>query len=226
MNPDLGQKLQDRLGLSVRQIYGLTESCGVVTWSNINCQNKGTIGQPIPSFKIKICDPETGEQLGWNKLGELCIYSDFISAQYYRKPKETAELFDKHGYLKSGDLGYFDEDGYLYIIDRCKDLIKYKGTQVSPTEIEIELQKFDGVEDCAVVGCPDPGAGEVPAAFVVKSPRSELRREDVVDFLKGRLSGYKQLRGGVHFVEDIPRSPSGKVLRRKLKEKLVNKSKL
>ena len=134
---------------------------------------------------------------------------------YLNKPDATAATL-QDGWLRTGDLGSIDADGYLFIVDRVKELIKVKGFQVPPAELEALLVTHPGVADAAVIGLPDDEAGEVPVAFVVRAPGADPRPEDLQAFVAGHVASYKRLRR-VDFVEAIPRSPSGKILRRALR---------
>nr|CAI5846911.1 unnamed protein product [Callosobruchus analis] len=136
---------------------------------------------------------------------------------YLNNEQATSETIDEEGWLHTGDVAYYDEDAYFYIVDRCKELIKVKGNQVSPTELENLLMEIDGVGDAAVVGIPDALAGEVPRAFVVLKPGANVSEEDVHRFINSKVTNYKKLVGGVRFIEAIPRNPSGKILRNELR---------
>ncbi len=132
---------------------------------------------------------------------------------YLDDPEANAWIFPGDGWLRTGDIGHVDEDGYLYVVDRLKELIKYRGFQVPPAELEALLLQHPGVADAAVIPAPDPNAGEVPKAFVVKTPGAELTEGELMSFVSERVPSYKKVRR-VEFVEEIPRSLSGKILRR------------
>lgn len=136
---------------------------------------------------------------------------------YLNNEAATRETLTDDGWLKTGDLCVIDGDGYMFVRERVKELIKVKGFQVAPAELEAELLGHDGIRDAAVLGRPDPEAGEVPVAFVVRAEGAELGEDGVIDWLAGRLSPYKRLHG-VTFVDEIPKSASGKILRRMLKD--------
>ena len=138
---------------------------------------------------------------------------------YLNRPEETAKTITEDGWLRTGDIGYFREDGYLFITDRLKELVKYKGYQVPPAELEAVLLLHPDVRDAGVTGKPDEDAGQLPIAFVALKAGVESNEEkthEIQQFVKERVAPYKQLKGGVHFVPDVPRNPAGKVLRRKL----------
>ncbi|KPI96573.1 Luciferin 4-monooxygenase [Papilio xuthus] len=170
-----------------------------------------------------IVDVETRKPLGPYESGEICFKSPSAMKGYIGRDK--SEDFDDEGFLKTGDIGYYDDEKYLFIVDRLKELIKYKGYQVPPAEIETLLLQHPGVRDVGVVGLPQAMAGEVPLAFVVPQPGACLSEAELQTFVADRLSNPKHLRGGVRFVEKIPRNPTGKILRRNLREMLKNEKK-
>ena len=136
---------------------------------------------------------------------------------YLNNEKATNETLDSDGWLHTGDVAYYDDDGYYFIVDRCKELIKVKGAQVSPTELENLILEIKDVADVAVVGVPDSLAGEVPRAFVVKKPNTQISEEEISLYVNPKVAHYKKLSGGVKFIEAIPRNPNGKILRNELK---------
>uniref|UniRef100_A0A914XED9 Uncharacterized protein n=1 Tax=Plectus sambesii TaxID=2011161 RepID=A0A914XED9_9BILA len=216
----IAELCKERLTLTdFRQLYGMLELSGVSTWSHSACSKIGSVGVPLPGMLFKVVNTET-RQLCWPmEVGELRIKGPQILLQYYKNPKATAEMIDSAGFIRTGDAAYYDEEGYFYIVDRIKDIIKYKGTQVSPSEVESVLRLHPGVDDCAVVGRPDHVAGEVPAAFVVRNVAHPLLASaEIRQYVAGRISTFKELRGGVFFISEIPRSTTGKVLRRQLKQ--------
>ncbi len=146
---------------------------------------------------------------------------------YLNDNDATKNTIDQGGWLHSGDIGYYDEDKHFYIVDRAKELIKYNAYQVAPAEIEALLLSNTKVKDCCVIGIPDEKAGELPFAYVVKQPNVQLTEEEIIQFVANNTSKVKRLRGGAKFIDEIPRNPSGKLLRRKMREMYKNsKSKL
>lgn len=141
---------------------------------------------------------------------------------YVNDDEATKNTIDKDGWLHSGDIAYYDEDKQFYIVDRLKELIKYNANQVPPAEIEALLLSNPKVKDCGVVGIPDEAAGELPFAFVVKQPGAEITEQEIIQFVADNASKVKQLRGGVKFIDEIPRNPTGKLLRREMKEMYKN----
>ncbi|XP_013183419.1 uncharacterized protein LOC106129399 isoform X2 [Amyelois transitella] len=215
--------------LGIYQGYGMTETSLLATKDLIEMARKpGSAGYPVRGVKAKVVDLDTRRKLGANKKGEICIKGPIIMKGYAGNRAATREIFDEEGYLRTGDIGFFDDEGCFFIVDRLKELIKYKGSQVPPAEVESVLLQHPGVSECGVVGAPDEAAGELPTAFVVLKPGIRLEPRVLVDFAAQRLSPSKRLHGGVIFVEEIPKNPSGKILRRKLKQKLLQmkKSKL
>lgn len=142
---------------------------------------------------------------------------------YYNDQNSTMATIDKDGWLHSGDIGYYDEMGYFYIVDRLKELIKYKGYQVPPAELEAVLLTCPGIKDAVVIGVPNEEAGELPCAFVVKQDNSSLTTEEITKYVNERVSNHKHLRGGVRFVQEIPKTASGKILRRVVRSWLKSK---
>lgn len=162
-------------------------------------------------------DLETGKNVGPNERGELCVKGPQVMKGYCGDPQATTASFDSDGFLHTGDVGYYDEDGFFYIVDRVKELIKYKGYQVPPAELEAVLLTHPAVKDAGVIGVPDEAAGELPLAFVVKQPKASVTKEELITYVAGQVSPQKRLHGGLIFVESIPRTHSGKILRRDLK---------
>ncbi|MCS7065776.1 MAG: AMP-binding protein, partial [Fimbriimonadales bacterium] len=197
------------------QGYGLTETSPV---THVNPEDPAriklaSVGPPIDSTESMIVDVSTGEPLGVRAEGEVWIRGPQVMRGYLNNPDATAATITPEGWLRTGDIGYVDEDGYFYIIDRVKELIKYKGLQVAPAELEAVLLSHPAVADAAVIPSPDEEAGEVPKAFVVlKAPATA---EELMDYVAQRVAPFKRIRR-VEFVEQIPKSPSGKILRRVL----------
>ncbi|XP_026742177.1 4-coumarate--CoA ligase 1-like [Trichoplusia ni] len=211
----------------VYQGYGATEvTLAVLRYQFNDPINKlGSVGVISPNTILKVVDIETREPLGPNQRGELCAKGELLMKGYVNIGRGSD--FDEEGFYKTGDIAYYDEDRYFFIVDRLKELIKYKGFQVPPAEIEAVLLQHEGIKEAAVVGIEDRAAGEVPLAFVVPQPRQTLTEKEVQNFVAERLSNPKHLRGGVRFVNQIPKSPAGKLLRKDLRKMLkTSKSKL
>ncbi|KAJ3657491.1 hypothetical protein Zmor_009288 [Zophobas morio] len=210
------EKFVEKMGthLCVLQGYGLTETLSV-TANSPQFNVKGSIGRPLPNTLVKIVDPE-GHSLGANSSGELLIKGPQVMRGYLNRPEETQKaLVD--GWFRSGDVGHYDDDGFFFITDRFKELIKVKGFSVAPAELEEVIKRFGGVEDAAVIGVANSRYGEVPRAYVVLKKDERVDVEGLEKYVKGQVAEYKQLRGGVEVVDVIPKSSSGKILRRELK---------
>ncbi|XP_045478743.1 probable 4-coumarate--CoA ligase 1 [Harmonia axyridis] len=221
LSDGLLQRFKQKFGehIQVRQGYGMTESSPVTLLNpKIPLPTKhSSIGVLVPDTFGRVVDLATGDTLGPNKPGELQVKGPQIMMGYLNNEKATNETIDEDGWLHTGDIAYYDDDKYFYIIDRCKELIKVKGNQVSPTELENLLLEIPDVSDAAVVGVPDALADEVPRAFIVKKEGSELTDKDILKYVNARVVHYKKLAGGVVFIDVIPRNPSGKILRNELK---------
>ncbi len=220
--PALAYRFQERTNITVMTSYGLTEA-SPGTHSNPVYDRKlirvETIGLPIHDTKQKIVDLETGQiELGVGEMGELIVRGPQVMQGYWKAPEATAEAL-RDGWLYTGDIGWRDEDGYVTITDRKKEMIKFKGFSVAPAEIEALLLEHPAVADVAVIAKPNEEAGEVPKAFVVLRAGFEQQSADVLmEWVNGKLATYKNVRE-IEFIEFIPRNPSGKILRRVLKER-------
>ncbi|XP_046632784.1 probable 4-coumarate--CoA ligase 1 isoform X2 [Daphnia pulicaria] len=215
--------LKQKLNCLVYQGYGMTEAT-VRSHANYKGVNRdGSIGIVMPFCQCKVVDRNTNETLGPKEEGEICVRGPVIMKGYIGDAVATQATIDSHGWLHTGDIGYYDEDGYFFLTDRMKELIKYKGLQVSPTELEKILLTHPDVLDVAVAPVSDPNAGEIPRAYVVKRPECTMTGDELANFLSDKVSSYKQLRGGVVFVETIPKTSTGKIIRRALVAKYPSK---
>ncbi|KAH7697658.1 Protein ACS-14 [Aphelenchoides avenae] len=203
----------------VAQGYGMTEVSMASHFPVFDEPNHASVGKLMPNFQMKITDVESGRSLPLKEVGEVRVRGPTVMMGYYNRPEATDQTVDEDGWLRTGDIGYTDEDGHLYIVDRMKELIKVKGLQVSPCELENLLLSHPSVRDCAVIGIPDERTGELPKAFVVRS-NERLTDQEVIAFIKERVSPHKQLAGGVEFVNEIPKSAAGKILRRILRDRM------
>lgn len=216
---DVADAVGRRLGTLATQGYGMTELSPVSHMTPLNANRKGASGVTIANTESRIVDPETGKDAAPGESGELWVRGPQVMKGYLNRPEATAETIDADGWLHTGDVGHIDEDGYLFLTDRVKELIKYKGFQVAPAELEAELLTSPQIADVAVIGVPDDDAGEVPMAFVVPAPDASVTLESVQQYLDGRLSHYKQVRR-LEIVDEVPKSASGKILRRILRDKV------
>ncbi|KAJ2953351.1 hypothetical protein O0L34_g941 [Tuta absoluta] len=229
LSMEIQSAVTKRTGISrIRQGYGLTEVTMACCVDLSEGGREGSCGVPAPGMQIKIIDIDNGKRLGPRQEGELWIKSPLRMKGYLGDRKSSDELLDNEGFIRTGDIGYYDQDGFFYIVDRLKELIKYKGFQVAPAELEALLLQHKCVADCGVVGLPDELAGELPLAFVVPQPGVELTEAEIVKFVASKVSPAKHLRGGVIFVREIPKNASGKILRRELRDllKQMQRSKL
>ena len=215
LGEDLTRACMDRLGCTVRQGYGMTETSPVTHSSPAPPRTIkfGSVGVPAPNTECKIIDLENGEPLGPNERGEVCVRGPQVMKGYLNNPEATAQTIDNDGWLHTGDIGYADEDGHFFIVDRAKELIKYKGFQVPPAELEAVLLSHPSIADAAVIPYPDDEAGEVPKGIVVL--REEIEPDAILKFVAELVAPHKRIRH-LEFVDKIPKSPSGKILRRVL----------
>uniref|UniRef100_A0A182FB05 Luciferin 4-monooxygenase n=1 Tax=Anopheles albimanus TaxID=7167 RepID=A0A182FB05_ANOAL len=224
LSKEIEEQVRERLGVAfIRQGYGMSETTlGVLMQDGF--ENKaGSVGRVRMGQWVKVIDPETGRALGPHQRGELCFKGSLIMKGYVGLDR----VIDEDGWLHTGDIAYYDDDQEFFIVDRIKELIKYKAFQVPPAELEAILLEHPKISDAAVIGVPDERAGELPLAFVVLEDGEQLTEAEVKDFVAGRVSEQKQLRGGVRFVSQIPKTASGKILRRELRDSLkVGKAKL
>jgi len=216
LGEELTRACMARMGCVVRQGYGMTETSPVTHSSPAEGIKFGSVGVLAPNTECKVVSVETGEMVGPNERGEICVRGPQIMKGYLNRPEATASTIDPEGWLHTGDIGYVDEDGHFFIVDRAKELIKYKGFQVAPAELEATLLSHPCVGDAAVIPCPDEEAGEVPKAFVVL--KKETSVDDILAFVAERVAPHKRIRH-LEFIEQIPKSPSGKILRRVLVER-------
>lgn len=203
--------------VTILQGYGLTESTGVgaSTDSLQESRRYGTAGLLSPATEAMIVDPDSGKALQVNQTGELWLRGPTIMKGYFSNEEATTSTLDSKGWLRTGDVCYIDNDGFIFIVDRLKELIKYKGYQVPPAELEALLLTHPDISDAAVIPYPDKEAGQVPMAYVVRKAGSSLSENQVMDFVAGQVAPYKRIRK-VAFISSIPKNPSGKILRKDL----------
>ncbi|KAI3470524.1 hypothetical protein Pfo_027187 [Paulownia fortunei] len=215
--------------VELRPGYGLTESCGAATFFVSNEEAKArpaSSARLVPCFSAKVVDVETGLALPPYGEGELWLKSPTVMKEYLGNDEATAATFDSDGWLKTGDLCYFDDEGYIYIVDRIKELIKHNGYQVAPAELEAILTGHPHILDAAVIPLEDEEAGQIPIAYVVRADGANLTEDQVIQFVTNKVAPYKKIRS-VSFISAIPRSAAGKILRRQLiiqsKQQLLSK---
>lgn len=219
LGEELEQACGKRLNCQIYQGYGLTEVAGASHVLPIaEAGNKsGSVGPVLPNTRCKVIDTETGEELDANARGEVLVSGPHVMRGYLNNPEATAQCIDAAGWFRTGDIGYGDEDGFFYIVDRVKELIKYKGYQVAPAELEALLLSHPAIADAAVIPGQDPEAGEIPKAFVVlkEQEKGKVTAEDILQFVAERVAPHKKIRK-LEFIQEIPKSASGKILRRVL----------
>ena len=220
MGEELSNAVAARLNCEMLQAFGMTELAPASHITPLMAPRAGASGLALPNTQCRIVDAETGADMPPSERGELWIKGPQVMLGYLNNEEATAETITSDGWLKTGDIAIIDSDGYMFIVDRLKELIKYKGFQVAPAELEAELLTHTEIADVAVIGIPDDDAGELPMAFVVPAPNTGLTLEDVQSYLEGRLSHYKQVRR-MEIVSEIPKSAAGKILRRILKDGLA-----
>ncbi|WP_370185096.1 AMP-binding protein [Rhodococcus wratislaviensis] len=225
LSEDLAHKVADRLKCRVRQGYGMSElspvSHAIPTHPYADDIALSSVGLPLPNTENKLVDPNTGAEIdqpdiGISAPGELWVRGPNVMVGYLANPDATAETVDAEGFLHTGDLATVDADGVITIVDRLKELIKYKGYQVPPAELEALLLRHSMIADAAVIGVLDENGEEIPKAFVVRHPNTELTEADVLNFVDARVSPHKRVRR-VEFIDAVPKSAAGKILRNQLR---------
>jgi acyl-CoA synthetase (AMP-forming)/AMP-acid ligase II len=219
-----------RLGCSFTQMYGTTEAGGVITSLTVDdhlADGAGSgrlrsAGRPLPGIEVKVTDPASGADLGVGQIGELVARAPWMMRGYWHDPEATAAIVDGDGWLHTHDAARLDDDGYVYISGRLDDVIITGGENVHPGEVEEVMAALPGIVTAALVGIPDEHWGEMVAAAVVRDADRELTEQDVIDFCRGRLAGYKCPRR-VIFVDELPRNATGKVVRRGVRELVLSR---
>jgi long-chain acyl-CoA synthetase len=213
-------------GCSLFGLYGLTESTGGVIALEPEDHDPGgprehllrSAGRPYPWVEMRIVDPAGGDRLGPHEVGEVWLRAPNVTPGYFNRPAETAAALTPDGWLRTGDGGYVDEEGYLFLTDRIKDMIVSGGENVYPVEVEEALAQHADVADVTVIGVPDAHWGEAVKALIVRRPGTRPAPHDLIAFARERLAGYKLPRS-IDFVDELPRTPSGKVLKRELRKR-------
>ncbi|HZF27807.1 MAG TPA: AMP-binding protein [Gammaproteobacteria bacterium] len=216
LGSEITSAIEARLNVRMRQGYGMTEASPASHYTGPDARRPGKVGTLVPNTECRIVDTETGLDLSVDEPGEVWIRGPQVMKGYLNNPEATARTVDADGWLHTGDIGVVDADGFLLVVDRLKELIKVKGFQVAPAELEALLLKHPRIADAAVIPVADDDAGEVPKAIVVA--RGALTADEVIAFVHDEVAHYKRIRH-VAFVEAIPKSASGKILRRVLVER-------
>ena len=217
LGAEIAMEAEKRIGCEVVQGYGMTELSPVSHTTPPGMFKAGSSGVTVSNTESRIVDPDTGEDQPFGERGELWVRGPQVMKGYLNNPEATAATLDSDGWLHTGDVAIIDEDHHMTIVDRVKELIKYNGFQVPPAELEALLITHPEVNDVAVIGIPDESAGELPKAFIVRSPGSEVTAEDLQAFVAEHVASYKHIRL-VEFIDEIPKSASGKILRRLLRD--------
>ncbi|KNC77110.1 hypothetical protein SARC_10423 [Sphaeroforma arctica JP610] len=215
---DVTMQVQGRLPSMkpVRQLYGMTE-LSPVALGDLEDPTIGSCGVLIPNCEMKFLCVHTQAEVAPGEEGEVCVRGPNVMKEYYKRPEETDASFTDDGFLRTGDVGYMDKNGRVFIVDRMKELIKVKGFQVAPTELEDLLLSHASVDDSAVIARPDEFAGELPKAYVVLKKGHSITEEDMREWVNSSVSSHKKL-VEVEFIAQIPKNPSGKILRRVLRD--------
>jgi len=229
LGEDTERAVTERLqGLQIKQAWGMSELSPIGTLNSDFNFKSGSVGPPVSNTYAKVMDSQ-GQSLGPHQDGELVLKGPQVMMGYLNDPEKTQECLSQNGWLRTGDVAHYDEDGFIYITDRVKELIKVRGYQVAPAELEALLLTNDHVADVAVIQVPDEDSGELPRAYIVlneKPPQGEkdtdnVTEEDIQNWVKERVAPYKRLEGGVVFTDVIPKSASGKILRRILRDQVA-----
>lgn len=215
VQPSIAKEWKEKTGTTILQGYGLTETSPVAIVCRVDSEYTGTIGLPVPSTEVMIAGDD-GNPLPIGEVGEICIRGPQVMEGYWQRPAETAEVMLPGGWLRTGDVGRMDEDGYTFIEDRKKDMILVSGFNVYPNEIENVIVEMPGVLEAAAIGLPDDRSGEIVKVFVVRKDPA-LTEADVMAYCKENLTGYKRPRV-VEFRDDLPKTNVGKILRRALRD--------
>ncbi|WP_457980669.1 long-chain-fatty-acid--CoA ligase FadD1 [Ectopseudomonas composti] len=215
------ERWKEVTGCAICEGFGMTETSPVATVNPFSAIQLGTIGIPVPSTLCRIVNDD-GQELAIGEIGELCVKGPQVMKGYWQRQEATDEILDADGWLKTGDIGLIQEDGYLRIVDRKKDMILVSGFNVYPNELEDVLATLPGVLQCAAIGIPDEKSGEAIKVFVVVKPGESLTKEQVMEHMRANLTGYKVPRA-VEFRDVLPTTNVGKILRRELRDEELKK---
>jgi len=218
LSGDIEREVRERLRCGVKQAWGMSELSPIGTLSSDENPRSGSVGNLVSSTFGKIVDPETGKNLGPGETGELFIKGPQVMMGYKDDPEKTAQCLTEDGWLRTGDIGYYDKDFYFFVTDRLKEMIKVRGFPVAPAEIESLLLTHDHVQDAAVIATNCERSGELPKAYIVLKRDVVVSSEEIHVWVNERVSPHKRLAGGICFTHEIPKSASGKILRRVLRD--------
>ena len=215
MPSEIVRQWKETFGLNIHEAYGMTETSSLVTFNHMYKHKIGAVGTPAGVVEVKIVNDE-GRDVPQGEEGEIIIRGPNIMKEYFNRPDETSKTII-NGWLHSGDVGRFDEEGYLFIVDRIKDMIISGGLNIYPTEVEEVLYTHEAVEECGVVGMPHKEYGEAVAAFITLKSGKEITEEELVTFCKGKMASYKAPKK-IFFMDELPKTPQGKILKRELRK--------
>jgi long-chain acyl-CoA synthetase len=215
MPAEIVRQWVDAFGLPIHEAYGMTEAASIVTFNHLFRHKIGSIGMPAGIIELKVVD-KNDRELKQGEQGEIILRGPNIMKGYFEQPEETAMAL-RNGWFHSGDVGVFDEEGYLYIVDRIKDIVITGGENVYPKEVEDLLHQHKAVNECGVVGLPHKEYGEAVTAFVTLKPGMSVDERSLISFCKERMANFKVPKA-IHFVDDLPKTPQGKILRRELRK--------
>lgn len=211
----------------VELAYGMTELAGCITSLDpvldknlIIKETFATSGRVLPGVTLKVVDVDTGRKLGFYERGELLVKSSTVTRGYYNQSSDG--IYDDDGWLKTGDIVYYDENYCFYIVDRIKEMFKYKSWHIVPAVLETVIQEHPAVRDCVVFGIPHETDGDLPTAVIIlKDNYGNIKEEEIIKFVDERVDERQKLRGGIKFTDDLPRTPSGKIMRREVRKLFV-----
>jgi long-chain acyl-CoA synthetase len=213
---EIARRWKDRFGLDVNEGYGLTETTPFATYNHEYRHKEGSVGTAVMNVEIRIANPD-GKEVPRGDLGEIWIRGPNVMKEYYGRPAETAETIVR-GFIRSGDIGYMDDEGYIFIVDRLKDMINASGLKIWPREVEEILYSHPNVRECAVIGVPHEVFGETVKAVIALKEPGKTTVEEIIGLCKQKLADYKAPRI-VEFVDELPKNPTGKILKRELRVK-------
>jgi long-chain acyl-CoA synthetase len=215
------ERWEEVTGCAICEGYGMTETSPVVSVNTFENNQIGTIGIPVPSTQCKVVD-DAGNDVGRGAPGELCVKGPQVMKGYWQRQEATDEILDADGWLKTGDIAVIQDDGFMRIVDRKKDMILVSGFNVYPNELEDVLVTLPGVLQCAAIGVPDEKSGEAIKMFVVAKPGVSLTKEQVMEHMRSNVTGYKVPRA-IEFRDSLPTTNVGKILRRELRDEELKK---
>tara|TARA_Y100000385_G_C12920303_1_gene562247 strand:- start:62 stop:904 length:843 start_codon:yes stop_codon:yes gene_type:complete len=215
VQPAIAKEWKEKTGITLLQAYGLTETSPAAIVSPIKREFTGSIGLPISSTEVIIAD-DAYQPLPIGESGEICIRGPQVMQGYWNRPKETSEVMSVDGWFRTGDIGYFNDDGYVFIEDRKKDMIIVSGFNVYPNEIENVVVELDDILEAAAIGIPDERSGEIVKIFVVRK-NNKVTEKEIINHCKSNLTGYKRPKI-IEFRDELPKTNVGKILRRGLRD--------